>query len=69
VVHMAAAYVGDRGPELAQECLQVHGGIGYTWEHDLHLLLRRIRSNALLFGEPSWHREQVCRFHRFGERA
>jgi alkylation response protein AidB-like acyl-CoA dehydrogenase len=67
-VHMAAAYVGDQGPDLAQECLQVHGGIGYTWEHDLHLLLRRIRSNALLFGEAGWHREQVCRFHGFGAR-
>ena len=38
----------------------MHGGIGYTWEHDLHLLLRRIRSNAALFGEPAWHREPVC---------
>src|SRR5205085_5671157 len=57
VVSMAAAYVGDQGHELAQEGLQVHGGIGYTWEHDLHLLLRRIRSNVVLYGEPSWHRE------------
>lgn len=66
VVHMAAAYVGEHGPELAQECLQVHGGIGYTWEHDLHLLLRRIRSNAALLGEPTWHREQLCRVHGMG---
>jgi alkylation response protein AidB-like acyl-CoA dehydrogenase len=63
VVSMAAAYLGDQGPELAQECLQVHGGIGYTWEHDLHLLLRRIRANSVLYGEPSWHRERVCAFH------
>ena len=69
VVHMAAAHVGERGPELAQECLQVHGGIGYTWEHDLHLLMRRIRSDALLLGEPTWHREQLCRFHDLGARA
>jgi alkylation response protein AidB-like acyl-CoA dehydrogenase len=67
VVSMAAAYVGDQGNELAQECLQVHGGIGYTWEHDLHLLMRRIRSNAVLYGEPSWHRERVCAFHHLGE--
>ena len=67
VVSMAAAYVGDQGHDLAQECLQVHGGIGYTWEHDLHLLMRRIRSNAALYGEPSWHRERVCAFHRLGE--
>lgn len=67
VVHMAAAYLGERGPDLAQECLQVHGGIGYTWEHDLHLLLRRIRSDALLLGEPTWHREQVCRIYGMGD--
>jgi alkylation response protein AidB-like acyl-CoA dehydrogenase len=66
VTSMAAAYVGDQSRELAQECLQVHGGIGYTWEHDLHLLLRRIESNAVLYGEPSWHREQVCTLHGLG---
>src|SRR5205085_716013 len=66
VVSMVAAYVGDTGNELAQECLQIHGGIGYTWEHDLHLLLRRIRSNSALFGEPAWHRERVCAINRLG---
>jgi alkylation response protein AidB-like acyl-CoA dehydrogenase len=69
VVSMAAAYVGDQGRELAQECLQVHGGIGYTWEHDLHLLMRRIESNAVLYGEPSWHRERVCALHGLGASA
>jgi alkylation response protein AidB-like acyl-CoA dehydrogenase len=63
VVSMVAAYIGDVSNELAQECLQVHGGIGYTWEHDLHLFLRRVRSNAVLYGEPTWHRERVCAFH------
>jgi alkylation response protein AidB-like acyl-CoA dehydrogenase len=63
---MAAAYVGDVANDVAQECLQVHGGVGYTWEHDLHLLLRRIRSNSALYGEPSWHRERVCRIHGLG---
>src|SRR5262249_21834436 len=62
-VHMAAAYIGERGPALAQDCLQVHGGIGFTWEHDLHLLLRRIESNSLLLGEPAWHQEQLCQLH------
>jgi alkylation response protein AidB-like acyl-CoA dehydrogenase len=69
VVSMVAAYVGDVANDVAQECLQIHGGIGYTWEHDLHLYLRRVRSNASLYGEPSWHRERVCRFHRLGEAA
>ena len=69
VASMVAAYVGDVANDVAQECLQIHGGIGYTWEHDLHLYLRRVRSNASLYGEPSWHRERVCRFHRLGEAA
>jgi alkylation response protein AidB-like acyl-CoA dehydrogenase len=63
VASMAAAYIGDVANDVAQECLQVHGGIGYTWEHDLHLFLRRIRSNSALFGEPTWHRERVCALH------
>jgi alkylation response protein AidB-like acyl-CoA dehydrogenase len=66
MVSMAASYIGDTANDIAQECLQVHGGIGYTWEHDLHLLMRRVRSNAALYGEPSWHRERVCAFHRLG---
>jgi alkylation response protein AidB-like acyl-CoA dehydrogenase len=67
VASMAAAYIGDVANDLAQECLQIHGGIGYTWEHDLHLLLRRVRSNAALYGEPTWHRERVCAFHGLGD--
>ena len=66
VASMAAAYIGDVACDIAQECLQVHGGTGYAWEHDLHLFLRRVRSNSLLFGEPSWHRERVCAFHHRG---
>jgi alkylation response protein AidB-like acyl-CoA dehydrogenase len=63
IVSMAAAYIGDVSNEMAQECLQIHGGIGYTWEHDLHLFLRRVRSNAVLYGEPTWYRERLCAFH------
>jgi alkylation response protein AidB-like acyl-CoA dehydrogenase len=63
VASMAAAYIGDVACDIAQECLQVHGGTGYAWEHDLHLYLRRVRSNAALYGEPSWHRERVYAFH------
>jgi alkylation response protein AidB-like acyl-CoA dehydrogenase len=69
VVSMVAAYIGDMSDELAQMALQIHGGIGYTWEHDLHLFMRRIRGNAALYGEPTWHRERVCAFHRLGERG
>jgi alkylation response protein AidB-like acyl-CoA dehydrogenase len=66
VASMAAAAIGEAGNELAQQCLQIHGGIGYTWEHDLHLLMRRIQTNSVLYGTPTWHREQVCRFHGLG---
>ncbi|MCU1397992.1 MAG: hypothetical protein JWN62_1101 [Acidimicrobiales bacterium] len=63
LAHTVAAYVGDVATDIAQECLQIHGGIGYTWEYDLHLLLRRARSNSALYGEPSWHRERLCVAH------
>jgi len=66
IASMVAAYVGDVSDRLAQDCLQIHGGIGFTWEHDLHLLMRRIRTNAVLYGEPAWHRERVCTFHGLG---
>ena len=57
---MAKAFVGDAGVELVQTCFQVFGGIGYTWEHDQHLYLRRITTDAGLLGDPAWHREHLC---------
>jgi alkylation response protein AidB-like acyl-CoA dehydrogenase len=57
---MAKAFVGDSGIDLAQNCFQVFGGIGFTWEHDQHLYLRRLTTDAALFGDPAWHRERVC---------
>ena len=59
IASMLKSYAGDAGVELAQGCLQVHGGIGFTWEHDLHLYLRRLTSDAALFGDPIWHRERL----------
>ena len=57
---MAKAFVGESGVDLAQAGFQVFGGIGYTWEHDQHLYLRRITTDAGLFGDPAWHREHLC---------
>src|SRR4051812_37385546 len=57
---MAKAFVGEAGIDLVQTCFQVFGGIGYTWEHDQHLYLRRITTDAGLFGDPAWHREHLC---------
>ncbi len=46
------AYAGRRAPEAIQDCIQLHGGIGVTFEHDLHLLLRRVAVDTRLFGTP-----------------
>lgn len=67
VVSIAASFIGEHATEIAQQCLQVHGGIGYTWEHDLHLLMRRTRTNSALYGEPTWHRERICTLYGLGE--
>jgi alkylation response protein AidB-like acyl-CoA dehydrogenase len=63
VASMAKAFVGDSGIDLAQNCFQVFGGIGYTWEHDQHLFLRRLTADAALYGDPTWHRERICQLH------
>ena len=49
-----------RGQRVPARALQVHGGIGFTWEHDLHLFLKRAEANAHAFGDARWHREQVA---------
>jgi alkylation response protein AidB-like acyl-CoA dehydrogenase len=63
IASIAKAYAGDAGTEVAQVCLQAHGGIGFTWEHDLHFYLRRLAADRVLYGDPAWHRERICRIH------
>jgi alkylation response protein AidB-like acyl-CoA dehydrogenase len=58
-VSVAKAFTGEGVSTLASEALQTHGGIGFTWEHDLHLFLRRAKVDELLFGAPSQHHERV----------
>ncbi|MDE3205060.1 MAG: acyl-CoA/acyl-ACP dehydrogenase [Acidobacteriota bacterium] len=60
-VAVAGAYVGDTYAWVCGEALQLHGGIGFTWEHDMHLFLRRAKVDQVLYGEPHWHRERLCR--------
>jgi len=60
VTSAAKSYVGEQGPELAQECVQLHGGIGVTYEHDLHFFLRRVSLNRLLYGTPADHRKLLA---------
>lgn len=52
----AKAYTGQYGAELLQDCVQLHGGIGVTFDHDLHIFLRRVTVNRMLLGTPSDHR-------------
>jgi alkylation response protein AidB-like acyl-CoA dehydrogenase len=56
----AKAYASDAGWRVPDASIQVHGGIGFTWEHDLHFFLKRGRSNAAIFGDAKWHRERVA---------
>src|SRR5829696_4907076 len=57
---MAKAYSSDAGWRVCGSSLQVHGGIGFTWEHDLHFYLKRAKTNAVLFGSASEHRERLA---------
>ncbi|MET0147044.1 MAG: acyl-CoA dehydrogenase family protein [Ilumatobacteraceae bacterium] len=59
LIAVAAAYIADRSVALVQDCIQIHGGIGVTWEHDLHLYLRRATQNALLHGTSDDHRRHL----------
>jgi len=56
----AAALAFDATFLNGKDCVQTLGGIGFTWEHDQHLYLRRLTSNATLYGDPTWHRERLC---------
>jgi alkylation response protein AidB-like acyl-CoA dehydrogenase len=57
---IAKAYASDAGWRVPDAAIQVHGGIGFTWEHDLHFFLKRGKQNAAMFGDARWHRERVA---------
>ena len=57
---MAKAYVSDAFRKAAGTGIQLHGGIGFTWEHDLHLYFKRAKSSEFTFGDGTWHRERVA---------
>ena len=58
---LAQAYCSEAYVTTAATTIQVHGGIGFTWEHPAHLYLRRARTDAQIFGDPAWHRERYVR--------
>jgi alkylation response protein AidB-like acyl-CoA dehydrogenase len=60
LVSAAKAFVGQYGPEVVQDCVQLHGGIGVTFDHDLHLFLRRVTLNRALCGTPADHRQRLA---------
>jgi alkylation response protein AidB-like acyl-CoA dehydrogenase len=65
-VATAGAYVDDTFAHLCGEALQLHGGIGFTWEHDIHLFVRRAKVNQVLYGDGAWHRERLVRLVEAG---
>jgi alkylation response protein AidB-like acyl-CoA dehydrogenase len=58
---LAQAYCGGAAVLAAEECVQLHGGIGFTWEHPAHLYLKRAKSNAIGLGTADRHRAELAR--------
>jgi alkylation response protein AidB-like acyl-CoA dehydrogenase len=59
-VSIAKAYVSDGSREVANRGVQVHGGIGFTWEHDLQLYYKRSKASEILFGDAAFHRARLA---------
>jgi alkylation response protein AidB-like acyl-CoA dehydrogenase len=59
-VAMAKAYCSEAAVLAAQECVQLHGGIGFTWEHPAHLYLKRAKADSIGFGTPDAHRAALA---------
>jgi alkylation response protein AidB-like acyl-CoA dehydrogenase len=59
-LHSAKSLAADTYFMCAGNMIQLHGGIGFTWEHDAHLFFKRARSIQTLLGNGAWHREQVA---------
>ena len=57
---LAKAYCSEAYFHAAAENIQIHGGIGFTWEHPAHLYFKRAKSSELLFGDPTYHRELLA---------
>jgi alkylation response protein AidB-like acyl-CoA dehydrogenase len=58
---MAKAYASDMARKVTGAGIQLHGGIGMTWDHDLHLYLKRAKASEVAFGDAVWQRERVAR--------
>jgi len=60
LAEIAASYARDAAVKVAGDAVQAHGGIGFTWEHDCHLFLKRTQLGAALLGDPAEHRERLA---------
>jgi alkylation response protein AidB-like acyl-CoA dehydrogenase len=60
VASLAKSYCSEAYFHAAAENIQIHGGIGFTWEHPAHLYFKRAKSSELLFGDPAYHRELLA---------
>ena len=60
-VSIAKAYCSDAGREVGNHAIQCHGGIGFTWEHDLHLFYKRVKAAEYLLGDATHHREELAK--------
>ena len=59
-LHAAKSFAADTFFKCAADMIQLHGGIGFTWEHDAHLFFKRARAIQTMMGSGQWHREQVA---------
>jgi alkylation response protein AidB-like acyl-CoA dehydrogenase len=66
---IAKSYCCDAFYDCAANAIQLHGGIGFTWEHDAHLYFKRARASATLLGSPAWHRERMLQVLNLGAAA
>ncbi|WP_298674481.1 acyl-CoA dehydrogenase [uncultured Sphingomonas sp.] len=68
-LHSAKSFASDTYFRCAGDMIQLHGGIGFTWEHDAHLFFKRARAIRSMLGDSDWHREQVARIIGLGDAA
>lgn len=61
VAAMAKAKASETARAVAADAIQIHGGIGFTWEHDMHIYFKRAKASELTFGDATWNRELVAR--------
>jgi alkylation response protein AidB-like acyl-CoA dehydrogenase len=66
---VAKSYVGDAARRVCGSSIQVHGGIGFTWEHAAHLYFKRAQSSRTLLGSAQHHRERVATLLGLGDDA